>query len=86
MTNPLDAWITEVCAALGVDPSVVDRDTLLDLARDSAHGIARPAAPLTTFIAGLAAGTRGGGATDVADAVGVVQRLLAVRPPAAKTD
>jgi hypothetical protein len=30
--------------------------TVLDLARDAAHGIARPAAPLTTFIAGMAVG------------------------------
>ena len=86
MTNPLDAWVTEACAALGLDPSVVDRNTLLDLARDAAHNVARPAAPLTTFVAGLAAGTRGGSATDIADAVGVVQRLLATRPPAPDED
>jgi hypothetical protein len=80
MSNPLDAWIGELCAALGLDPSIVDRTMLLDLARDCAHNVARPAAPLTTFVAGLAAGVRGGSATDVADAVGVVQRLLSARP------
>jgi hypothetical protein len=80
MTNPLDAWVAELCTALGLDPSVVDRGALLDLARDAAHGVARPAAPLTTFVAGLAAGTHGGSATDVADAVAVAQRVLAARP------
>jgi hypothetical protein len=86
MTNPLDAWVNELCAALGLDPSVVDRTTVLDLARDAAHNVARPAAPLTTFDAGFAAGVRGGSATDIADAVGVVQRLLAARPPVADED
>ncbi|MGH1526576.1 DUF6457 domain-containing protein [Leifsonia sp. L25] len=33
-----------------------DVAAVLDLARDAAHGIARPAAPLTTFIAGIAVG------------------------------
>ena len=30
--------------------------TVLDLARDAAHGIERPAAPLTTFLVGVAVG------------------------------
>ena len=29
---------------------------VLDLAREAAHGVARPAAPLTTFLAGYALG------------------------------
>ena len=33
---------------------------VLDLAREAAHGIARPAAPLTTFLAGYALGAEGG--------------------------
>lgn len=81
MTNPLDAWVAELCAALSLDPSAVDRTQLLDLARDAAHTVARPAAPLTTFVAGLAAGTHGGSAAHVADAVAVARRLLAARTP-----
>jgi len=38
---------------------------VLDLARDVAHGVARPAAPLTTYLAGLAVGA-GQDAGDVA--------------------
>jgi len=33
---------------------------VLDLAREAAHGVARPAAPLTTFLAGYALGAEGG--------------------------
>jgi hypothetical protein len=75
MSNPLDAWIVELAEALGVDVAAVDRDLLLDVARDAAHGIARPAAPLTTFLVGLAAGRAGGGADAVLDAAAVAQRL-----------
>jgi hypothetical protein len=56
--NPLDDWIAELCRALEVDPSLVDRNAVLDLARDAAHGVARPAAPVTTYVAGIAVGLR----------------------------
>ena len=55
MTNPLDAWVLELADALDVDAAAIDRNLLLDVARDAAHGVARPAAPLTTFLVGLAA-------------------------------
>lgn len=50
----LDDWTGAVCGALDLDG--VDRDVVLDLARDVAHGVARPAAPLTTYLLGLAVG------------------------------
>jgi hypothetical protein len=53
----LDEWIEATCAELGVDPRDVHRDLILDMARDVAHGVARPAAPLTAYIIGLAVGT-----------------------------
>lgn len=52
----LDAWLAAVAAELGVDPAAVSIPVVLDLARDVAHGVARPAAPLTAFVVGLAAG------------------------------
>lgn len=79
MTNPLDAWVHELSTALGVDPAATDVRLLLDIARDAAHGVARPAAPLTTFLVGLAAGRRGGHADDVTEAATAAQRLLAER-------
>jgi hypothetical protein len=79
VNNVLDDWITELAAALGVDPAALDRNLLLDVARDAAHTVARPAAPLTTFLVGLAAGLRGGGKEAVDDAAAIVQRLAAQR-------
>lgn len=81
VTNPLDAWTAELAEALGVDPAALDRALLLDVARDAAHGVARPAAPLTTFLVGLAAGLRGGGADAVAEAAAVAQRLALAHAP-----
>ncbi|MFF2567556.1 DUF6457 domain-containing protein [Streptomyces sp. NPDC058084] len=58
--NVLDEWITAVKDELGIDLDV-DTGLLLDLARDAAHGVARPAAPLTTFLVGYAAARAAGG-------------------------
>ncbi|MFF8610631.1 NTP transferase domain-containing protein [Streptomyces sp. NPDC015346] len=56
--NVLDEWITAVKDELGIEIDV-DTGVLLDLARDAAHGVARPAAPLTTFLVGYAAAKAG---------------------------
>ncbi|KUM79958.1 NTP transferase domain-containing protein [Streptomyces curacoi] len=58
----LDEWISAVKDELGIDLDV-DTKVLLDLARDAAHGVARPAAPLTTFLVGYAAAQAKGGET-----------------------
>ncbi|UQI49020.1 molybdenum cofactor guanylyltransferase [Streptomyces sp. HU2014] len=63
----LEEWITAAKAELGIEIDV-DTTALLDLARDAAHGVARPAAPLTTFLVGYAAALRGGGEEAVAQA------------------
>lgn len=73
--NTLDAWTMDVCHALDLDPGSLDRDLLLDLTKEVAHGVARPAAPLTAFLVGLAAGREGGGAQEVRAACEVVARL-----------
>ena len=80
MTDPIDTWVAELAAALGIGeqvPAAAERDLLLDLARDAAHGIARPAAPLTTYLVGLAAGL-GGGGSDAMRAAAVTAARLAV--------
>jgi hypothetical protein len=51
----LDGWMTEVARVLELEESV-DIGAVLDLTRDVAHEVARPAAPLTTFAFGLALG------------------------------
>ncbi|WP_055493887.1 NTP transferase domain-containing protein [Streptomyces sp. TP-A0356] len=63
----LDEWISAVKDELGIDLDV-DTAVLLDLARDAAHGVARPAAPLTTFLVGYAAAQANGGPEAVAEA------------------
>ncbi|MFI9431264.1 MULTISPECIES: DUF6457 domain-containing protein [Streptosporangium] len=52
----LTEWTAIVCRELGVDPAEIDRDALLDLTKEVAHGVTRPAAPLTAYLLGLAQG------------------------------
>ncbi|MGN8051428.1 DUF6457 domain-containing protein [Curtobacterium sp. 22159] len=58
MTDPstLDDWTARLQAALGLEDAPVDVAAVLDLARDAAHGVARPAAPLTAYVVGIAVG------------------------------
>ncbi|MBF4576172.1 DUF6457 domain-containing protein [Frondihabitans sp. VKM Ac-2883] len=72
----LTTWVARLSKALRLPADFeLDLDEVLDLARDAAHGVARPAAPVTTFLVGYAAGLQGGGATDVTTAVGVATQL-----------
>jgi hypothetical protein len=54
--SPLDRWTEVVCLEFGLPAGSVDVRTILDLARDVAHGVDRPAAPLTAYLLGLAVG------------------------------
>ena len=54
--NTLDEWAETACRELGLDPASLDVKLVLDLARDVAHGVARPAAPLTAYLLGVAVG------------------------------
>lgn len=58
--SPIERWVRELCSILDVPRHAVDVPALLDLARDAAHNVDRPAAPVTTFIVGYAAGLRRG--------------------------
>jgi hypothetical protein len=82
VTDQLRAWVDELAAALGVEAESVDVRIQLDVARDAAHGVARPAAPVTTFLVGLAAGRAGGDAAAINAAASRAQQLLAGRGPA----
>jgi hypothetical protein len=78
----LDEWVATLAAELGV-PADIDIKLLLDVARDAAHHVDRPAAPLTTFLVGYAAGLRSTEPSAVADAAATAQRLaLGWAPPA----
>ncbi|MGO9079308.1 MAG: DUF6457 domain-containing protein [Streptosporangiaceae bacterium] len=54
--STMEEWTGAVCAELGLDPAAAELRTILDVARDAAHQVARPAAPLTTFLLGVAVG------------------------------
>ncbi|GII51748.1 hypothetical protein Pth03_01370 [Planotetraspora thailandica] len=71
--NVLEEWTALVCKELGIDPARVDRNAVLDLTRDVAHGVARPAAPLTAYLAGLAQGA-GTAAPDVLERLSALAR------------
>ena len=66
----LDDWWAEAADELGV-ATTVEPALVLDLARDVAHGVMRPAAPLAAYLAGLAVGA---GAAP-ADAAAALTRL-----------
>lgn len=51
--SELDSWVTMVCGELGITLSSAPAE-VLDVARDVAHGVNRPAAPMTTFLLGRA--------------------------------
>ncbi|MEO3922541.1 DUF6457 domain-containing protein [Micromonosporaceae bacterium B7E4] len=62
----LDEWTRQAIEELGLDPDVLDQRLVLDVARDVAHGVTRPAAPLGTFLLGVLVG-RGATLPEAAD-------------------
>jgi hypothetical protein len=76
MTNiTLDDWVAAMAAELGLDEFEVDVQRVLDLAGDAAHSVTRVAAPLTTFVAGYAAGRAGGTTDDIRETFDAVSAL-----------
>ncbi|MBA8794227.1 hypothetical protein FHX74_001846 [Friedmanniella endophytica] len=72
--DAIERWLERAAQAAGLDGPALDHATrraVLDLARDAAHAVERPAAPLTTYLAGIAVG-RG------ADPAEVTARLSAL--------
>jgi molybdopterin-guanine dinucleotide biosynthesis protein A len=72
----LDEWIEAVKAELGIEIDL-DQAELLDLARDAAHSVARPAAPLSTFLVGYAAAKGDGTPAAIAEAARQIEALAA---------
>ena len=66
----LDDWVTAVSAELGLQEGL-DLKKVLDLARDVAHGVERPAAPVTAWLAGMAVAA----GADVDDVAARIRRL-----------
>jgi len=74
--STLDEWISKVGAELDLPADVIDTTLLLEVAGDAAHAVVRPAAPLTTFLIGVAVG-RG---YPLPDAAARVRSLAATWP------
>lgn len=73
----LHDWIDELCDALDVEVDL-DEALILDVARDAAHNVARPAAPITTFLLGYAA-ARSNGDPDKVERLAAAASDLALR-------
>jgi hypothetical protein len=56
MNDELDDWVAKAAHELGLDPAEVPTQAVLDLAKDVAHGVVRPGAPVTAYLMGLAVG------------------------------
>src|SRR5690606_41967741 len=71
-------WARLVSAELDLPEEMdkADVDRILDLAKDAAHSVARPAAPLTAFLMGIAVG-RG---ADPAETAAALSRLAPAQP------
>lgn len=67
----LNEWLEAAAKELELDSGEVDIATVLDVAKHVAHEVARPAAPLSTFLLGLAMGSGKG------DLSGLSEQLVA---------
>ena len=75
----LEDWAQELRERFGLAAEDVPIALILDLARDVAGAVARPAAPFSAFVAGLVAGRAGGSPGDVQAAVAAITRLALER-------
>lgn len=80
----LAAWSRRLVDALQIMQLDVDQRAILGLAGRAAHAVLRPAAPLTTFIVGYAAGLAAAGGKRpeeaVRDAIEVALQLCRIDP------
>ncbi|MET0837157.1 MAG: DUF6457 domain-containing protein [Marmoricola sp.] len=72
----LHDWIDELCDVLDIELEV-DEALILDLARDAAHQVERPAAPVSTFLLGYAAAAYDGAPDQVERLAGLAAGLAA---------
>jgi hypothetical protein len=75
----MSTWIEAVCAELNL-PADRNVDVILDVARVAAHSVERPAAPVTTFLLGVAVA----GGMDVSEGAAKIENLAATWPTSAE--
>lgn len=52
--NELREWTSALCSDLGLDPGQLDTGLILAMARDAGRAVAKPAAPVTVYLVGMA--------------------------------
>ncbi|MFT3873469.1 MAG: DUF6457 domain-containing protein [Nocardioides sp.] len=70
----LHDWIDELCDMLDLDTEV-DEGLILDLAKSTAHQVERPAAPISAYLLGFAAGSSGSNPEAIEEMAGRIQSL-----------
>ncbi|MFE6254376.1 DUF6457 domain-containing protein [Agromyces sp. NPDC057865] len=78
----LGEWAARVRAELGIPDAPLDIQQVLGVAGVAAHAVMRPAAPITTWLAGYAAGVAAAGGADAATAAhDVLDRVRKLASP-----
>ena len=73
----LDDWAAALREHFGLNPDDIPVAAVLDLTREVANGVARPAAPLGAFVAGLVAGRTSPDPDAIREALAAVAALAA---------
>lgn len=76
--HALSEWVTAVALELGLEGSLDSLgtvDMVLNMTSDVAHGVSRPAAPVTAFLIGVAAGRADDPAVAARDYAGKIGKL-----------
>jgi hypothetical protein len=74
----MSEWVTAVARELGLEGALdsdASVDLVLDMTSDVAHGVSRPAAPVTAFLIGVAAGRADDPSVAARDYAGKVSKL-----------
>jgi hypothetical protein len=71
----METWISAVCTELNL-PAGANVEVILDVAKVAAHNVQRPAAPVTTYLLGVAVA----GGMEVGEAAAKIERLAANWP------
>lgn len=72
-STELETWVRTLATALDLEELAIDIPQLLELARIAAHGVTRPAAPISTFFAGYVLAHQG---KSVSEVTAIIERLL----------
>ncbi len=73
--SDLGRWTDQLVRELALDVPV-DLALILEVAKDAAHSVTRPAAPVTTYLLGVVAGVAHAASADADEAVRIAARRV----------